>query len=70
MPSTPTLVPAASSEQLQPGHALILEPGTEGTCRLACACGGLIEPQPASQAAQLARHQAHLSELLAEQAPQ
>ncbi|MFE8941021.1 hypothetical protein ACFYNX_26495 [Streptomyces sp. NPDC007872] len=50
-------------ESRQPGHALVLQPGGHGLFKLACACGGLLEPMPDTEEAHRERHHRHLTEI-------
>ncbi|MFB7836022.1 hypothetical protein [Streptomyces sp. NPDC056056] len=55
-----------TTESCQPGHALVLQPAGHGLCKLACACGGLLEPKPDTEEAHRERHHRHLTEIQAD----
>ncbi|MFD4247554.1 hypothetical protein ACFWP3_39115 [Streptomyces sp. NPDC058525] len=59
----------ATTETSQPGHTLVLQPAGSGLYKLACACGGLLEPTPDTADAHRARHDEHLQELQADGTP-
>ncbi|MFE0775595.1 hypothetical protein [Streptomyces sp. NPDC058861] len=56
----------ATTETHQPGHAIVLQPAGQGLCKLACACGELLEPTPDTEEAHRARHHRHLTEVQAD----